>query len=124
MGKKEIFIDELNHLMGLMIAKRTVETSALEAHSHWVNDYIEKISTIRNNIEDNLDICESCMGDGCDYPKTAETILDAQKCSTCNGHGFMGMNNTQKLLLTIPHCDQNCSVCKAIELLKEKYNWD
>lgn len=58
---KESLTDDLNKILGLMISLRTVETSALDTR-HWVNDFIDKISNLRNSLVDGQFNNNSALG--------------------------------------------------------------
>lgn len=115
---KNEMMEDLDHVMGLLISLRTVETSPLSSN-HWVNPYIDHLSNIKYQAMDNQDQCEACDGSGADYPLHAESIHDAEPCPQCKGFGFSSNETAAVILREIAKNLENKGSTRLKNLINE-----
>lgn len=114
--------DDLNHLLGLLITLRQVE-STNNLGRHWVNHYIDTFSVIRNKMFADEDECKACNGSGADYPKFAESTIDAIPCEPCHGLGFNSVPEIKQILTDLKNestANKSTSILTFVNDLLEK----
>ena len=94
---KETINIEISNLIALLISIKTKQTSPFQ-NDHWTNFFIDELSKIKYDVLDNQKDCESCSGEGADYPPYAESIYDAVACPVCEGYGFLGRKDLSATL--------------------------
>lgn len=94
---KETLQNDINHLIGLMITLRTVETSPQHT-AHWTNYFIDELSNIRNQMILEEDVCVYCHGVG---EFSFARGLEPELCYECNGNGFTSKDKFLSLLRDI-----------------------